>query len=170
MVWLACNQTCFNQSPVPTPNAIGSKIIALTTYWCKNKFDNFFFKLSLIFPMDVIYLNQACPLIILSYAIDILEKESSRRESDEDPTLGLEGSDLTEHMSLSNTFDMNRVFCCFCYFVILFVRAIIACFGSSSYKDSFLELLVSLLSVIAYFLCLDLVIFVDHYLIVNQLS
>src|SRR5664279_1582390 len=65
LVWLTRNRICFQHVPVPNVSSVGSAIIALTSYWCKARLNDSYFKLTLILPMDTTYLNQAGPLMIL---------------------------------------------------------------------------------------------------------
>ena len=65
IVWLARNKVCFNNTVIPTLASLGSQIISLTTFWCKINSDDSFFKLTLVLPMDTLFLSQA-GIIILS--------------------------------------------------------------------------------------------------------
>ena len=65
-IWLARNRLCFHDVSVPSLTSIGTSIISLTSYWCKVRQDNSFFKLTLIMPMDVSSLAQGGLLIMLS--------------------------------------------------------------------------------------------------------
>lgn len=96
VVWLARNKTCFNNTAIPSLATLGSQIISLTSFWCKSNLDESFFKLSLILPMDLNNLPQA-DVIILSET-DTSMEESSSWDSEEDPCLGLVGSDLSEYL------------------------------------------------------------------------
>ena len=89
-------EVCFNNTPIPTVASLGSHIISLTSYWCKANLDDSFFKLTLILPMDVTFLSQTGAITLSE--IDISEEESNTWDSEEDPGLGLEGSDLSEYL------------------------------------------------------------------------
>lgn len=96
-VWLTRNKVCFSNIGIPSLSTIGSQIISLTTFWCKSNLDNSFLKLTLVLPMDVENLSQAGNFIILSET-DTSEEASSTWNSEEDPCLGLEGSDLSDYL------------------------------------------------------------------------
>ena len=52
-IWLERNRLCFNVSSPSSIKVIGTKIIALTQFWCKSKEDDSFSKLNLIIPFTV---------------------------------------------------------------------------------------------------------------------
>lgn len=66
VIWLTRNKICFNNSPIPSLQSIGTHIITLTSYWCKTRNDDTYFKLTLILPMNVSFLNQVGSLIFMS--------------------------------------------------------------------------------------------------------
>ena len=96
VIWLARNKICFNNTAIPSTASLGAQIISLTSYWCKSNMDESFFKLSLILPMDVHLLSQA-EVITLSETV-ISREAGSSWDSEGDPCLGLEGSDLDEYL------------------------------------------------------------------------
>ena len=49
-IWLERNKLCFQQSHMTTFKALGSKIIALATFWCKTLNNGLLLNLSLIMP------------------------------------------------------------------------------------------------------------------------
>ena len=97
VIWLTRNNSCFTDSPIPPIQSIGCKIIALTSFWCKSRLDDSYFKLTLILPMNTSFLTQAgLPTTLL--VTDTSSEEDSSWDSEKDPCRGLEGSDLSEYL------------------------------------------------------------------------
>ena len=53
VIWLERNDLIFNNSEIRPIQALAAKIIALTTFWCKNIGDSSYLKLTIILPNDV---------------------------------------------------------------------------------------------------------------------
>ena len=51
-IWLARNKLCFQHTNIPTLQAVGSRIISLSTFWCQSLNDGSFQHLPLILPMN----------------------------------------------------------------------------------------------------------------------
>ena len=51
-IWLEWNKICFQNSSIPILQVVGSKIISLTTFWCKSLNDGSLLHLSLILPLS----------------------------------------------------------------------------------------------------------------------
>ena len=62
---------------MPTLASVGSAIISLSSYWCKIKNDETYFKLTLILPLDVYPLTQEGNLMLQSDS-DTLGEENSQ--------------------------------------------------------------------------------------------
>ena len=102
VIWLARNKVCFQHTVVPSSSSLGLQIIALTSFWCKVKLDDTFFKLTLILPMDVSFLNQAGLMIINS---DSSTQNSPLNSENTDPGSGLKGSNLSEYLRIRAKMD-----------------------------------------------------------------
>jgi hypothetical protein len=63
-VWLERNNISFQNTYVPSLKAVGSKIIALTSFWCKNLKNGSLLHLSLVLPLDTndLYTQELLPL------------------------------------------------------------------------------------------------------------
>lgn len=78
---------------------VASSIITLTVYRCKSRLDDFYFKLSLILLFDVSSLTK------VGSHTDTHDRNNSLLDSDVDPNLGLEGSDLADYLRNRAEYD-----------------------------------------------------------------
>lgn len=85
VVWLIRNKVCLNNSPIPSLASIGTAIIVLTSYCCKVKHNDTFFKLTLIQSMDVSFLT-------------LVDRGSCHLIYEEDPRLE-EESNMSDYFS-----------------------------------------------------------------------
>lgn len=83
------NKICFNNTPIPFVASHASSIISFTSYCCKSRKDNSFYKLFLLLPFVVGPLHQPVTIIEISDS-NIIEHANF---SGSNPTLGLEGHD-----------------------------------------------------------------------------
>lgn len=51
-IWLERNKICFQNTSIPSVQAMGSKIIALSTFWCQSLNNGSLLHLSLILPLN----------------------------------------------------------------------------------------------------------------------
>ena len=69
------NQICFQNVSIPSLQVVGSKIISLSTFWCKSLYDGSLLPLSLILPLHTN--NIPCQVIIpLEEEVDSLEVDT----------------------------------------------------------------------------------------------
>lgn len=97
IIWLTRNNCCFTNTVTPPIQNIGSKIIALTSFWCQSRQDDTYYKLTLIMPMNVSLLTQADPITIPS-GTDTSSEDVNSWDSEVDPCRGLGESDLAEYL------------------------------------------------------------------------
>lgn len=53
IIWLEINKVYFNGTKPTSVKTIGTKILFLTSFWCQSHRENYYFKLSLIWPSDI---------------------------------------------------------------------------------------------------------------------
>lgn len=78
---------------------VASSIITLTIYWCKSRLDDSYFKLSLILLFDVSSLTR------VGSHTNTQDRDNSVLDSNMDPDLDLEGSDLTDYLCNRTEYD-----------------------------------------------------------------